>query len=374
MKYGVLFLILTLVAAGCIDPFNPSDANKDGKYLVIGGFLNTGGDTSFITLTRTQGLSAREAPTTVPGAVVKVVGDKGTTYTFTASGNGKYYLTPRTFPVTEKFMLSVSLGNKSYASEYVPVKQTPDIDSVSWKMYQSEGKMNFVVNTHDATGNTRFYRWKIEETYQYQSAYTSPLIVKNGKLEYRSEYLTTCWKTDLPGNILISTSAKLTNDVIRNYPVVTILNSSNKLLVKYSLLVRQYALTQEAYEYWDQLAKSTETTGGIFDPQPSVLTGNFHCVSNKDELVFGFFSAVSEKKKRLTVTPGDYKSWYPGTFPACPTPPDSLEFKDIVHLTDDAGMIIGSIDDPPPALYLIVPPYCADCRKMGGTLTKPSWF
>lgn len=374
MKYGVLFLILTLVVAGCIDPFNPSDANKDGKYLVINGFLNTGGDTSYISLSRTQGLSDKTVPMVVTGAVVRVVGDKGTTYTFTDKGSGNYFLAPRSFPVTENFMLTVNVGGKGYASEYVPVKQTPDIDSVSWRMYQSEGKMNFVVNTHDATGNTRFYRWKVEETYEFRSAYGSYILVKNGKIEPRAENLTTCWRTDLPGNIMIATSAKLTDDVIRNYPVVTILNASNKLLVKYSLLVRQYALTQDAYEYWDQLAKTTETTGGIFDPQPSVLTGNFHSVNNKDELVFGYFSAVSEKKKRITVTPADFKSWYPGSFPSCPSPPDTLEFMDIRSLIDDAGMIIGTIDEPPPSRYLIVPPVCADCRRMGGTLTKPSWF
>jgi hypothetical protein len=69
----------------------------------------------------------------------------------------------------------------------------------------------------------------------------------------------------------------------------------------YTINVTQYALTKEAYEYWDNLKKNTEKIGSIFDPQPFADFGNIHCISDPDEPVIGFISACSTSQKRLYI-------------------------------------------------------------------------
>ncbi|MFT4031812.1 MAG: DUF4249 domain-containing protein [Siphonobacter sp.] len=375
MKYWGLFILIALVALGCIDPFNPSDTSTSSTYLVVNGFLNTS-DTTTIVLSRTQSLSSTESPESVTGATVQVIGSLGTTYTLTEQSSGTYVLLPMTFSSDEAFKLAIATPDgKQYESDEVAIKNSPDIDSISFLPDKDNGIMRFTVTTHDPNNSTWFYRWKTEETFQYNAAYYSSLVVQNNEFVSRTTSLYTCWRTDLSGTILINTSAKYTKDQIENNVVTTIDNSSPKLLIKYSLLVKQYALTQDAYEYWDQLAKTTETTGGLFDPLPSTVTGNIHCTTDSDELVFGYFSAGAVATLRRTFVPSDFNGWYPGSYLTCATTPDTLERDDALGVTDAYQLIIGSSDEEPsPLYYYVVPPSCADCRTYGGSITKPSWF
>ncbi len=67
--------------------------------------------------------------------------------------------------------------------------------------------------------------------------------------------------------------------------------------------MKQYGLTQEEFEYWNQLAKSTERTGSLFDPQPSSVTGNIKSQGDPSEMVFGYFSAANRQDERIFVQP-----------------------------------------------------------------------
>lgn len=373
MKYWGLFFGILLAVSSCIDPFKPADSSLSNRYLVVSGFLNTSGDTTFITLSRTQPVNDVTPPMVESGARVQVGGDQGTTLPLVEIQAGTYILPPRKYVGNENFRIQITTyDGKTYVSDYVPARQSPAIDSITWQADRPNDVMRFLVHTHDPSNSTRFYRWKVEETYQYQSAYYSGVEVVNKEIVPRAVDVYSCWRTDRPTNILIGTSAKLSQDRIQSYPLLMIHSSSNKLLVKYSLLVKQYALTQAAYEYWDMLAKTSETTGGLFDPLPSLVTGNIRCESHPEELAFGFFSAGTEQTLRLTVRPIDFNGWFPGTYPRCLVEPDTLSPQETILTSDNGRKIIGSLDMP--TRYLLVPSNCADCRSLGGSLNKPSWF
>jgi hypothetical protein len=71
--------------------------------------------------------------------------------------------------------------------------------------------------------------------------------------------------------------------------------------IRYSILVKQYALTEDGYHYYQILKKNTESLGSIFDAQPSELTCNFHSLQDPTEIVIGFFSASSVVQKRIFI-------------------------------------------------------------------------
>ena len=85
--------------------------------------------------------------------------------------------------------------------------------------------------------------------------------------------------------------------------------------MKYSILVKQYALTREAYEYLEMLKKNTENIGTLFDPLPSQLTSNIHSLSNPDETVIGYMTATTMETKRMFVDspelPRDWRLYNP---------------------------------------------------------------
>ena len=176
-------------------------------------------------------------------------------------------------------------------------------------------------------------------------------------------------------------------DVAFKAPIATVASNSEKLGIKYSILVTQLALTKEAYAFWDNLRKNTEELGSIFDAQPSEISGNIHNVADADEPVIGYISAGTKQSKRIFIKKADLPSGYKFEYPyACPldsafiSSPPKGKFTVagvLVPLTASflpAGAIWleGSI---PPAIigyeYSVRP--CLDCT-VRGRVQQPSFW
>ena len=154
---GFLFL------ESCVIPFSPPEVASADRFLVVDGFLNTNGkDSSRITLTYTQVVSNKNTFSTELKAQVIVEGDKGSTFTFTEIGKGLYRLAPRVFNTAENYRIRIkTTGKKEYLSSYVAPKQTPPIDSITYKIASDKQSVQINVNTHDPLNKTNFYRWKL---------------------------------------------------------------------------------------------------------------------------------------------------------------------------------------------------------------------
>jgi len=370
MKYNLFkfsFFLLLFCVNSCIEPFSPPEVNSDEKYLVIDGFLNAGGDTSKIELRRTQNTNDGSSMTLETGAKISVEAEAGTIYSFTEKGKGLYILPPVQVTTSGKYRLRVKInGGKEYLSDYVPVTSTPPIDSIGTVYDAGLDAMIIKVNTHDPANATRFYKWKFEETYQYTTAYYSSLVVdpKTKQIVYRNDDIHLCWKSAFSTNISLGSTIKLSSDAIRDLPISVIPISTNKFYIKYSILVKQFGLTQDAFEYWTALAKTTQGTGSLFDPQPSQVTGNIKNTVNPKELVFGYFSVSKETKKRIFITPNR-------GFAARCDPPDTLSLGDALKSN---GILLINYHGERMDSVLTTSVSCADCRVQGGTNIKPSFW
>jgi len=78
-----------------------------------------------------------------------------------------------------------------------------------------------------------------------------------------------CFAGDVSSNIILGSTATLAQAVISRTPITQVASTSEKLESKYSILVNQYALTNDAYTFWQNLRTNTEQLGSIFDAQPS---------------------------------------------------------------------------------------------------------
>jgi hypothetical protein len=366
-----LLAILFAVMYSCIEPFSPPEVNSDENYLVIDGFLNVGNDTSKIELRRTQNVNQNVAPIIETGAKLTVEQETGEKDEFTESGKGLYFLPPKQYNRAGKYRLRVKTqGGEEYLSEYVTVNVSPVIDSLTYKVDPVQNTVVFYVNTHDSQSKTQFYRWKFEETWEYRSAFASILEIANGEVVVRTQDINRCWGNKKSGSILLGSTIKLTSDVIKNLPLNIVPISTNKLYIKYSILVKQYGLSRQAFEYWTSLSKTTQGTGSLFDPQPSQVTGNIFNTKDTKKLAFGYFSASTQETKRITITPrlGMYpRCMAPDTLPiVCPERSADCATKTAQLLLNYYGMRSDSV--------LTAPSSCADCRTEGGTTNKPSFW
>jgi len=200
-------------------------------------------------------------------------------------------------PASKYRLRIVTSSNIEYLSAYVPVQQSPAIDSVYW---EQNGDVNIYANTHDPQNNTRYYRWDYLETWEHHAYYETIYGLKDNLIFLVDSTNQTykCWSTEPSHDIVVGTSIQFSQDIINKETVGTIPQGSVKLSVRYSMLLKQYALTKEAFQFWENLQKNTQQLGSIFDAQPSQLIGNIHNLADTLEPVIGYMSAGTVSKLR----------------------------------------------------------------------------
>jgi len=291
--------LLLLAYIACKKPFNPHLTAVSTNFLAVDGPIISG-DSTFISLSRTTALTDTTQNKAELKAIVSVEDDQGKLYPLTETGNGIYILGVTNFSTARQYRLDIkTTDGKIYQSDFVPMKVTPQIDSIYFNQ-NSDATVLFYVNTHDATNNTRYYRWDYKETWEYNSYYgatqdTLPYInynyvSPNLTAQNPPLYVGACYTADKSNEIVVGSSAKLANDVISNQQVGGIAANSQKISVLYNMQLNQYALTVDGYNYYQNLKTNSEETGSIFDPQPSITTGNIHCITSPTDRVIGFIS------------------------------------------------------------------------------------
>lgn len=365
------FCLLILVIEGCKEVYNPPVKVISTGYLVVEGNIVANNDSTFIHLSRTTPLndtSGINKPES--NASVKVESDGGDSYELKNEGNGLYDAPPLNISTTKNYRLHIFTADENeYASDFVPVKITPPIDSVSW-MFDSTGGINIYVNTHDITNNTQYYRWQFVQTWEHRSVDSSILIYDNGNLRMRlpQEQIYRCWNIIPSSEIFIASTTTLSSDVVFEKKLVSIPYKSTQFRWIYSILVNQYALTNDGFEYWTNLKKNTEQLGSIFDPQPFADFGNIHCITNTSEPVIGFISACSVQRQRIYIYYSQVH--WPYTLTDC-----NAESKVLSENAEEFALnLYVPVRYVTPFSVIAYEPECIDCRNQGGTTTKPPYM
>ncbi len=319
MKYCYIFLLLIVACLACKKPYNPPASSTPDSYLVVEGFINSGNDSTVIMISKTVRLTGKTNNNPVLGATVTVEGEKSGIYNLHDNTSKGHYSSTGSLNLSpsQKYRLRIVNGDRQYLSDFVPVRLAPPIDSVGYNV--KNGSVNVYVNAHDPANNTRYYRWDYDETWQFHSKYQSflmPDTIHNTLVGRGIEnQIYNCFGNDVSPNIVINSTKNLAKDVVYQNTVAVIPLTSEKVETRYSILVKQYAITQEAFEFYTQLRKNTENLGSIFDAQPSQLTGNIHCTTDPGELVLGYITAGNVQSRRIYIShtdlPGNVQPIYP---------------------------------------------------------------
>jgi hypothetical protein len=379
-RFNKIFFVLLccLIFLECRRPFEPSLKPSDINSLVVEGYID-GNAPTHITITRARNVSQGDtaARKYELNAGVSVEDDQQNIYPLTEMGNGAYgSVNTLNIDPSHKYRLHILTSDgKEYASDYVPFKSSPPIDSIGWKM-TDEGGVQIYVNTHDPSNQTKYYRWDYGETWEFHVSYYSILKYNppTNTLLPRTDQVYMCWKSDSSTNIFLGSSAKLVSDVIHEAPLAYVPNHDQKLSVLYSIFVRQYALDESGYNYLQAMKSNTENTGSIFDPQPNGTTGNIHCLTDPSEQVSGYICAGNTSVKRVFI----YNSAIPGRWNLVPNCPD-VEVPNIAdsiryYFTTGYGPV-DQIYSPSGAIIAYNASYvlCVDCT-LTGTNVKPSFW
>ena len=377
----LLYCCIVLLAFSCKEKYVPPYTPPVKGYLVIDGTINSGQGPTTIRLSRTIVLADSARQKNEVKALVRVEGDDNSSYIIPELGNGSYSINQLTLNNNVKYRLYIkTTEGKEYLSDFAKPIKTPPIDNIRWEQPYD---LQLYINTHDPQNNTHYYRWEFEETWEFHSAfYTQLKYIKNQVGEsvsvdylypdqHFNESIFKCWTGSTSTSLLIGSSAKLVRDSI-DLPIHTITHASAKISVLYSIKVRQNALSQQGYEFLQRMKKNTESTGTLFDAQPSELKGNIHSKTDAAEIVIGYVDVADVNEKRIFISPAQLNNW--GYMNGCreveiPNIPDSVRAFSYLAPTSVAKLTLtGDI-----ATFYASEYTCVDCT-LRGTNVKPSFW
>lgn len=375
--YGLMFLALLIKA--CKEPYAIPSQSSNNHTLIVEGFLNVNGQTS-IKLSRSVELSSQYNSEVESGATVVVEGEDSQKYPLTHQANGIYVRPKTNYPENQRYRLHIETKDgEVYYSEYVSVKITPQIEKVFWE--RTDEGVGIYVNTSDPNNSTRYYRWEWEETWKFTTKLKADIYLKyirDTVLVWPIDslpnypYARECWKDEKSSEILIETTERLSSDLVSKKAVTLIPNRAWKLSEQYSILVKQYAMSKESYQYWDKIVKNSSDLGSVYSPMPSEVEGNLQCSSNRDLKVIGFFEATTQTEKRIFINSDrELRNW--GYDEGCPIKSIPNERDSIkTHVMKGNMTLYRYADDRMRRLYYVFPK-CIDCSVQGTTVRPPFW-
>ncbi len=267
-------MIFIFTVAACKEKFVALVTSPSAGYLVVEGFISSGQDATTITLTRSVRLYDTLNIVPEHNAGVQIESEDNEVFPLNETGDGIYTSGVLSLNASKKYRVKIKTSdNNEYVSDFAIVKRTPDIDSISW--VRSNRGVKVYINTHDPQNATKYYKWDFTETWEFHSAYYSVLYYEYNQLSQPSGVgykfpdqsadtaIYKCWNTVNSTNVNIGSSEKLSEDLIY-LPLISIDPASVKLSVLYSVIIKQYALSHEAYLFYEKIKKNTESLGSIF--------------------------------------------------------------------------------------------------------------
>ncbi len=301
-----LYALLLAGLFGCKVPYQPPVVAAPNSYLVVEGVINTANgstDSTIIKLSRTSSLLKADKPNPELHAQVDVEDGQGFVVALKDAGLGNYVAAQLGLDTTKKYRLRIITADKKvYLSDLVSATYTPPIDSIGFTVLNPQ--VMIYVNAHNPANNTRYYRWDFTEDWEFLSPFESFFMTNGIAIVPRTAanaFPIKCWGHSASTNVLLGSTVKLASDVIYQTPVAYISGTSDKLDYRYSMQLKQYGLSQDAFKFWSQIQKNTEQLGTIFDAQPSQINGNIQCITNPAEPVFGYISVTNIRVKRVYI-------------------------------------------------------------------------
>lgn len=380
--YNIWWLLIVLVLPGCIDPFTP-DIKDNQVSLVVEALITDQSGLQTITLSRSSPVNDNTLYP-VEGAWVFLIDDEGAVWEFPERESGIYgsWIGEGELLRGQNYWLHIETGSGE-VFESDPEQMTaecPEVDSVYWEL-DSLGTadpgnplygIQFYLDLDGQEDQSRNYRWELEETWEYYAAYRIQYLYDGSTIqEWEDPFIYyTCWYIGNIPAILTASTSSLDNNTLKKQSLHFVSSETRRLQTRYSLLVRQYGLSDKAYDYWTQVRQQNQESGGLYETQPDRIPGNIHNVNDENEQVLGYFNLCSVSEKRIFVE-GIRELVYP---------PIQCLLDTIDRMEDKPPYLI-------PPFYMISfsdlgvgPPYgvgsglCFDCRKGGGINIKPEYW
>ena len=225
-------------------------------------------------------------------------------------------------------------------------------------------------------GASRFFRWDYEQEWQFHANYDIRFDYDFLNEEYvflDSNPNYWCWTKSRSSEAGIAIAIGDEQNKIRDHVFMDFHTGiDNRFQRRYAVHLIARGISEECYQYLHTLEMNSNSTGDLFAPNPSELRGNLTCEEDPDELVLGFIevSRTSDARAflpRETMAYLDHGELDPSELYDLASSEIPQKYADgwrpSQNVTTEDGSYVGW-----------APPSWCDCRAMGGTNVKPSYW
>lgn len=377
-----LFLVSCFFLS-CVEEYKIPESKSAIRYaeLVIQGRI-LAGDKSIIYISRTQPLNSLKEPESVLNAQVTIIGQNGYESKLAEFDIEQdcYTIDTRELPSNTLYAVQVKVENEIYQSEFQSIQYTSEIDDVYYK--ENTDGISIHVTTYGDDKASRFYMWTYEEDWEFHAdinmqALGGFTLYSDKFYQFENSYDNPyyyCWKHTISRNIHLYSTLDLKENTAKDVELLQIPIDDIRISYIYSILVKQWGLSEDAYKYYRTIKLYSEESAGLFTPIPTELLGNVSCISNPDKRVRGYVLASQTTTKRIFIYESELKeltSEYEGcTFEYPPYPQYSgWQISWNLRMKSHPYVIYtpyGEIDSN----SILYSPNCVDCRTVDGATKK----
>ena len=379
--------IMILLFDSCVELYTPPlDVNDAVNLLVVEGLITNETGPFGIRLTSTvpvydyRNILTNSLPIT--GAAVQILDDKGNIYTLYENDAGWYETAEKDLkgiPGNIYTLMINTIDGREYESSPVLMQEAPDIDRVHYQEIKrthfdletpyEENWLNILVDTKSLGKDITYFKWDFEETWEFEmptyvlvshSSEGPPPSMESIDVEWERKH---CWVSESSSSILITSTVNAPDNEIKNFILQSIGPPDDRLNIKYSILVNQYVIDRNLYNFFKRIRESNEETGGIYEKTPAKIIGNIQCCNGEKEAL-GYFMASVEKSIRIFITPAEHSVDKGTAYGGCgwtSSPPRYHSF--ILYGTYNNGTTNVWSNN-----Y-----YCTDCRARGTNIKPDFW-
>ena len=413
-------LVLLLFSGSCIEEVPVETLDPAGfsleDILVVDARITNESKRQRILLSRPTTLSADSSYTMVSGATVTVSSSQGSTFRFEETESGTY-ISAGIFAALEdvEYTLEIDLADgQRYLS--APASRGPEsaIDRIYAQRELSNlgvDGISIYVDSSNPDPQADRYRYDYEETYKIiapnwtasefeilqDDSQITEGIFPDVRLVPRAQEERVCYNTVVSAEILLSNGLEAETEELPGNLIRFLGNDNPVISHRYSILVRQYLQSPEAYSFYTSLRNFSSSDNVFNQIQPGLLEGNIEGVNDADAIVLGYFEVTSVTEARLFF---NYEDFYPGEpLPPyfgtvnCerifaprlynpqrdgPSPPDECGSPQGLTELIELELVEYYLDNTiPPGLcqgpYFITQRACGDCTALGSNIVPDFW-
>ncbi len=399
MKYKItkhlyLLPLFTFLLTSCIEEID-FEAETFESALVIEAIITNEVKNQEILLSRTFQFE-ENGPNPETNATVTIE-TENTIFSFNEIEPGRYVSVNEFEAINDvAYTLKIVTNTgRSYVSSPTYLTQTSQIDNV-YAIRETndngENGMSIYVDSFDPSGNSKYYRYDYTETFKIVAPYWSSqdvIVIENNApicivdLVPRTQEEKVCYGTVKSNMFNLLSTNNLGEDRVSRH-LVRFINSQDYILTyRYSILVRQFIQSREAYNYYKTLKDFSEEGSLFSQNQPGFYNGNVVSETNTLEKVIGFFDVATVSSQRIFF---NYEDFYPDENIPPYAQPCTLYAPALINRNGSCGNLIWDTLNNSIKYYtenngqymggpkVMVARPCGDCTALGSNVVPEFWI